>query len=97
PPRAAPHPPLHPPAPGVMVVFAYDRYSPAMYYVAGQKLHYGIYCRASDGRAHLIHDPMERDQAAHAGAELSTFAQHSLPQLIEKEGHPAGGCARLVA
>ena len=47
-----------------MVVFAHDRYSPAIYYATGQKIHYGIYFRAADGRAHLIHDPMERDQAA---------------------------------
>ena len=60
-----------------MVVFAYDRYSPAFYYATGQKIHVGMYLRTPDGRAHLIHDPMERDQAAMIGCETSTFPQHS--------------------
>ena len=59
-----------------MVVFAYDRFSPPMYYATGQKIHYGIYLRAPDGRAHLIHDPMERDQAAAVGCDHSSFPQH---------------------
>ena len=80
-----------------LVVFAYDRYSPAMYYVTGQRLHYGIYFRAADGRTHLIHDPMERDQAAAAGCDHSTFAQHGLMATMEREGHPARGFARLMA
>src|SRR5262249_41526206 len=57
-----------------LVVFAYDRYSPALYYVTGQKIHYGIYFRGADGRAHLIHDPMERDAAAAVGCDHSGFA-----------------------
>ena len=70
-----------------MVVFAHDRYSPAMYYATGQKIHYGIYFRGADGRAHLIHDPMERDQAAAVGCEHSGFPQHGLNRLIDAEGH----------
>jgi len=80
-----------------MVVFAHDRYSPEMYYVTRQKLHYAIYCRAADGRAHLIHDPMERDQAAKIGADQSTFLQHGLPRMIEREGSPARAYGRLIA
>jgi Xaa-Pro aminopeptidase len=80
-----------------LVVFAYDRYSPAMYYATGQKLHYAVYFRGPDGRAHLIHDPMERDQAVRVGCDHSTFAQHGLQALIEKEGHPARGFGRLIA
>src|SRR5882672_2404712 len=72
-----------------LVVFAHDRYSPAMYYATGQKLHYGIYFRTPDGRAHLVHDPMERDQAAAVGCEHSSFAQHGLNQLLDAEGTPA--------
>ena len=86
-----------------MVVFAYDRYSPAMHYVTGQKLHYGVYLRApgaAEGdppRAHLIHDPMERDQAAAVGCEHSGFPQHALPRiLIEEGGHPARAFGRLI-
>jgi len=80
-----------------LVVFAYDRYSPALYYVTGQKLHYGIYFRGADGRAHLIHDPMERDAAAAVGCDHSGFAQHGLMSMMEKEGHPARAFGRLAA
>jgi Xaa-Pro aminopeptidase len=80
-----------------LVVFAYDRYSPAMYYLTGQKLHYAIYFRAADGRAHLVHDPMERDQAAQAGCEHASFAQHGLMALMQREGHPARAFGTLIA
>ncbi len=83
-----------------LVVFAYDRYSQAMHYVTGQKLHYGIYFRAPgpDGpRAHLIHDPMERDQAAAVGCEHSGFPQHGLVGIqAEEGGHPARAFGRLI-
>jgi len=86
-----------------MVVFAYDRYSPAMYYATGQKIHLGTYFRAPGSgpggaaRAHLIHDPMERDQAAQVGCDHSSFAQHGLVRLLESEGSPARAHARLIA
>jgi Xaa-Pro aminopeptidase len=80
-----------------LVVFAYDRYSPSLYYVTGQKIHYGIYFRAADGRAHLVHDPMERDAAAAVGCDHSGFAQHGLMATMEREGHPARGFGRLMA
>ena len=80
-----------------MVVFAYDRYSPAMYYATGQKIHLGIYFRTPDGRAHLIHDPMERDQAEAVGGDHSSFAQHGFLRLVESEGGPARGYGRLIA
>jgi Xaa-Pro aminopeptidase len=79
-----------------MVVFAHDRYSPAMYYVTGQKIHFGIYFRTADGRAHLIHDPMERDQAEQSGCEHSSFIQHGLQQRIEREGYPARAYGKLI-
>src|SRR6185503_16519227 len=80
-----------------MVVFAHDRYSPAFYYVTGQKIHVGMYFRAADGRAHLIHDPMERDQAGEVGCDISTFPQHGLNALIEREGTPARAFGVLMA
>jgi Xaa-Pro aminopeptidase len=79
-----------------MVVLAHDRYSPAMHYVTGQKIHYGMYFRAADGRAHLIHDPMERDQAAAAGCEISGFPQHGLVALIGTEGGAPRAFGRLM-
>ena len=36
-----------------MVVFAYDRYSPAFYYATGQKIHVGMYLRTADGRVEV--------------------------------------------
>ena len=80
-----------------LAVFANDCRSTAMHYVTGQKIHYGLYLRAADGRAHLIHDPMERDAAAKAGCEHSGFPQHGLNAIQEQEGHPARGFGRLIA
>ena len=80
-----------------LVVFAYDRYSPAFYYATGQKIHLGMYVRSADGRAHLVHDPMERDQAAAVGCDCSTFPQHRLNALIDKEGHPARAYGSIMA
>jgi len=79
-----------------MVVFANDRYCPAMYYVTGQKLHRAIYFRAADGRAHLVTDPMERDDAAKVGCEVSTLSQHRYSQRLDELGSAAGH-ADLIA
>uniref|UniRef100_A0A832MJ45 Aminopeptidase P family protein n=1 Tax=Eiseniibacteriota bacterium TaxID=2212470 RepID=A0A832MJ45_UNCEI len=79
-----------------IVVLAQDRYTPAMHYVTGQRIVHGVYFRAADGRAHLIHDPMERDQAALAGCDTSSFPQHELPRLQEEEGSPARAFGRLI-
>lgn len=79
-----------------LVVLAQDRYSAAMHYVTGQRIFHGVYFRGADGRAHLIHDPMERDQAAAAGCDHSGFPQHHLQKLNEEEGGPAGGFGRLI-
>ena len=65
-----------------MIVLALDRYSPAMYYAAGQRIHYGIYFRAADGRAYLVHDPMERDQAEAVGCDHAAFEQHGIPTVL---------------
>lgn len=79
-----------------MVVVAADRYTPAMYYATGQKVHVGIYFRAADGRAHLIHDPMERDQAEATGIEHSAFTQHGWVQRLDKHANPALAYGELV-
>ena len=79
-----------------LVVLAHDRYSPAMYYATGQRIMHGIYFRGPDGRAHLIHDPMERDQAALVGCDHSAFSQHGLNRMSEEEGSPLLGLGRLI-
>jgi Xaa-Pro aminopeptidase len=79
-----------------LVVVADDRYSPAMYYVTGQKITHGIYFRSASGQTHLIVNPMERDQAALTGCDVSTFPQHALNRLSEEEGGAARGLGRLI-
>src|SRR5437870_13907708 len=72
-----------------MIVLALDRYSPAMYYVAGQRIHYGVYFRTPDGRAYLVHDPMERDQAEAVGCDHAAFEQHGMSRIQDEEIAPA--------
>ena len=79
-----------------MVVVAADRYTPAMYYAAGQKIHVGVYLRAADGRAHLIHDPMERDQAEATGIEHSGYPQHGWIERLDRHANPALAYGELV-
>jgi Xaa-Pro aminopeptidase len=79
-----------------MVVLAHDHYSPAMHYATGQKIVHGLYFRSADGRAHLIHDPMERDQAAKVGCAISGYPQHGLVGLVEKEGSQAKALGRII-
>jgi len=79
-----------------LVVLALDRYSPAFYYATGQKIHHGFYVRAADGRAHLVHDPMERDQAAAAGCETSSYAQRGYLQRVKSADSQAPALAELM-
>ena len=79
-----------------LVVVALDRYTAPMYYVTGQRIVHGIYLRGADGRAHLLHDAMERDQAAAVGCEHSSFAQHGYQQIQQEERSPARVMGRLV-
>ena len=80
-----------------LVVLALDRYSPAFYYATGQKIHHGFYARTADGRAHLVHDPMERDQAALVGCDTSSYAQRGLLQRVKSADSQAPALAELVA
>src|SRR5260370_1077808 len=79
------------------VVLALDRYSPAFYYATGQKIHHGFYVRTSDGRAHLVHDPMERDQAALVGCGTSSYAQRGYLQKVKSADSQARALGELVA
>ncbi|HEY6196541.1 MAG TPA: Xaa-Pro peptidase family protein [Candidatus Eisenbacteria bacterium] len=80
-----------------LVVLALDRYSPAFYYATGQKIHHGFYVRTSDGRAHLVHDPMERDQAALVGCGTSSYAQRGYLQKVKSADSQARALGELVA
>jgi Xaa-Pro aminopeptidase len=79
-----------------LVVLADDRYSPAMYYVTGEKITHGIYFRSAQGHAHLIVNAMERDQAARVGCDVSTFAQQGFHRISEEEKSGAKGLGRLI-
>lgn len=79
-----------------LVVLAHDRYDPAFYYTTGQKIHHGFYVRTADGRAHLVHDPMERDQAALVGCSTSSYAQRGFLQKVKSADSQARALAELV-
>ena len=79
------------------VVLALDRYSPAFYYATGQKIHHGFYVRGTDGRAHLVHDPMERDQAALVGCGTTSYAERGFLQKVKTADSQAVALAELVA
>lgn len=79
-----------------LVVLAHDRYDPAFYYTTGQKIHHGFYVRTADGRAHLVHDPMERDQAALVGCGTSSYAQRGFLQKVKSADSQARALAELV-
>ncbi len=79
-----------------LVIFANDRFSPALYYVTGQRLHKAVYFRGANGQAYLIHDPMERDQAELAGCEHAPFSQHGWNRIIEEETGSAASHGRLI-
>ena len=78
-----------------MVVFANDRYCPAMHYATGKRFHRAIHFRSAAGREHLVVDPMERDDAVAIGVEHSTLQQHQWVERIDRLG-AAGGHAELI-
>jgi Xaa-Pro aminopeptidase len=80
-----------------LVVLALDRYSPAFYYCTGQKIHHGFYVRTAQGRAHLVHDPMERDQAALVGCDATSYAQRGFLQRVKSADSQAQALGELVA
>lgn len=80
-----------------LVVLAHDRYSPPFYWCTGQKIHHGLYLRTVGGDAHLVVDPMERDQAELAGCGWSTYAQHGFLAMVKSADSQAEALARLVA
>jgi len=82
---------------GGAVVFAYDRYSPPMYYVTGARLRFGVYVLASDGRARLVYDEMETEAAAASGLERLGFNEAGIGTLFAEEGTSALAFGRLIA
>jgi Xaa-Pro aminopeptidase len=78
-------------------VFGSPVHSPALwYFLKGAELGVSYYLGGRGGKAHLIHNPMERDQAARVGVEMSTPAQNGYKALLESSRSQAHAQARLV-
>jgi len=82
---------------GGIVVFAYDRYSPAMYYVSGQRLGFGIYVQSQGGRQLLVYDETEDLAQVRADVERATFFERGLLRIFQEEGTPDRAFGRLIA
>jgi Xaa-Pro aminopeptidase len=80
-----------------IAVFAYDRYSPAMYYVSGARLGSGVYIQALGGRELLAHDEAEDVSTVRPEVERATFTERGLIRIFGEEGAPAPAFGRLIA
>ncbi len=79
------------------VAFGNPVHSPALwYFLKGASLGASWYLGGRGGRAHLIHNPMERDDAARVGVEMSTPAQNGYRALLESSRSAAHASARMV-
>jgi Xaa-Pro aminopeptidase len=78
-------------------VFGSPVHSPALwYFLKGAELGVSYYLVGRGGRAHLIHNPMERDQAGKVGVEMSTPAQNGYKALLESSRSASHAQARMV-
>ena len=60
--------------------------NPIMTYMTGPaRLMRSIYIMKADGTSLLVHNPMERDEAAETGLPCSTFADFGLKDLTREE------------
>jgi len=69
-----------------LVVFGGTESNPIMFYVTdGANISNGVYIHRKGKKPHLVHNPMERDNAAASGLEISSYADHGLAGFLEKE------------
>ena len=69
-----------------VVVLGGTEHNPIMHYVTGgANISSGIYVHRRGRPPHLVHSPIERDQAVETGLEVSSYAQHGLAKFLEKE------------
>ncbi len=54
------------------------------YFVNETHVTSGLIVVKSDGSTHLVHHPMERDEAAHTGLNLINRAQYRMPEIIRE-------------
>ncbi|MBI5836170.1 MAG: aminopeptidase P family protein [Candidatus Eisenbacteria bacterium] len=79
------------------VAFGNPVHSPALwYFLKGANLGISWYLGGRGGRAHLIHNPMERDDAVKVGVEMSTPAANNFRALLESSRSNAHASARMV-
>lgn len=77
-----------------VVVLGGVEHNPIMFYVTGgANISSGVYIHKKGKVPHLVHNPMERDNAAVTGHELSTYADHGLAGFLEKESDEASARA----
>jgi Xaa-Pro aminopeptidase len=68
------------------MVLGGTEHNPIMFYVTGgANLTTGIYIKKKGETGHLVHSPIERDQASATGLNVSTFVEHGLAGFLEKE------------
>jgi Xaa-Pro aminopeptidase len=73
-----------------VVVLGGTEHNPIMYYVTdGANLSSGVYIHKRGQAPHLVYSPIERDNAAATGLDLSSYAQHGLANFLEKETNEA--------
>jgi Xaa-Pro aminopeptidase len=71
--------------------------NPIMTYMTGPaRLMRSVYVVKADGTSLLVHNPMERDEAAETGLPCSTFADFGLKDLTRKEQSEVKGEARMM-
>lgn len=79
---------------GAVVVIGGTEHNPVMYYVTGgANISNGIYIHRKGKTPHLVHSPIERDNAAATGHELSSYADHGLAGFLERESDEASARA----
>src|SRR5438552_4647642 len=66
------------------------------YLTRGAELRDAWYLGGRDGKAHLIHNPMERDSAAQVGVATSTPPENDYRKLLDASSSPAHASARML-
>jgi len=71
--------------------------NPVMTYMTGlARLMRSMFVMRANGESLLVHNPMERDEAAPTGLPRMDFVQAGLKGFTEEEGSDAGGEARML-
>jgi Xaa-Pro aminopeptidase len=71
--------------------------NPIMTYMTGPaRLMRSVFAMRADGTSLLVHNPMERDEAAKTGLPCSTFADFGLKDLVRKEQSDVKGEAMMM-